>query len=69
MQESRGAKRIENKEELGERLSEATNDETLSEIERNQKIEDKAKTSEREVPAPNAEPREPRKERDDAGPM
>ncbi|MGH9971612.1 MAG: hypothetical protein ACREBG_27975 [Pyrinomonadaceae bacterium] len=72
MQESKGregTQRSESKEQLGERFSEATNDATLSELEENQKLGDKAKMSERDVPAPDSEPSEPRKERDDAGPM
>ena len=69
MQDSKGREGAKRKEQLGERISEATNDEPLSELERNQKIGDKANRSERDVPAPDAEPSEPRKERDDAGPM
>ncbi len=59
----------EKREPLNERLSEATNDETLSELERDQKLDDRSKTPEQQVPAPDSQPEQPRKERDDAGPM
>lgn len=59
------AQASERKEPLDDRLSEATNAETLSELEEKQKLGDSSKNTEREVPAPDAEPAEP----DKAGPM
>ena len=73
MQDSKGreatAHSDESEEQLRERQAEATNAETLSDVEAEQKIGDSQKTSERDAPAPDAQPGEPRQKRDDAGPM
>jgi hypothetical protein len=51
-----------------ERRSEATSNETLRDLEKSEKVG--AEDNEREeIPAPDAEPAEPRENRDDAGPM
>ena len=53
---------------LRERMSDATSDETLSELEEEQKTgADRDKDD--DVPNPNSEPINRREERDDAGPM
>jgi hypothetical protein len=48
---------------------EATNPETLSEIEEEEEIETTDSDDEHELPSPNGEFGEPRRDRDDAGPM
>ena len=62
-------KKATDAEKIAERESEATNDETLSELEKTEKIGDVRKVSDRDVPAPDSEPARDRKNRDDAGPM
>jgi hypothetical protein len=62
-------KKATDAEKIVERQSEATNDETLSELEKTEKIGDARKVSEREVPSPDSEPDGAREKHDDAGPM
>ena len=56
-------------DKIVERESEATNDETLSELERTEKMGDARKVSEAEIPSPDSEPDGARAKHDDAGPM
>lgn len=70
MQESKGREATAQQEgKVRDREADATSDETLTDLEANKKIRDSGKTSSGDVPAPDAEPEQPRKERDDAGPM
>ncbi len=63
------AQESDTKERLRERQSEATSTETLSDLESGHKLEERPERSDRDVPAPDAQPEEPRKDHDDAGPM
>jgi hypothetical protein len=62
------AQRNEQEKGANERRAEATSNETLSDLERTEKVGASDDSSE-EFPAPDAEPGEPRQKRDDAGPM
>ena len=70
MRESKGREATAEKhDKVRDREADATSDETLTDLEANKKMRDNEKTSQRDVPAPDAEPEQPRKPRDDAGPM
>ena len=70
MQESKGREATaQQQDKVRDREADATSDETLTDLEANKKIRDNEKTSGGDVPSPDAEPEQPRKERDEAGPM
>jgi hypothetical protein len=63
------AKKATDAEKIAERESEATNDETLSQLEETENLGEARKVSEREIPSPDSEPAIDKQKRDDAGPM
>ena len=69
MQESKGREatlqRDDSEEQVRDRETDATTDQTLTDLEKKKQIGDSEKTSQRDVPAPDAEPEQPRRERAD----